>query len=242
MKEELYITFENYLQNEMTAEEKTAFEIQLLSDADLKEKFELYRQTTQFLDLKFSKETEYFTNNLETISKEYFSKDNNLGKPKVIPIYSKWFAIAATVVIFISIWFFMQNGTPEYGDYSQHATAYFTERSEGNANLKLAQDAFNEREYKKAVGFFQKIAKNNLGEEGNLFYAISLVEINQYDKAEAILQNIKKGNSVYKEKAIWYLGLSKLKQKQYDQSKFQLELLTKDAEEYEKAQELLKKL
>ncbi|WP_445455964.1 tetratricopeptide repeat protein [Flavobacterium sp. HNIBRBA15423] len=242
MQEDMYVIFENYLLNQMTIEDKMEFENQLLSDADLNEKFQLYKQLTQFLESKFSKETDDFKNNLKIISKQHVSKEENLDKSKVVPIYSKWFAIAATVVVFISVWFFMQNSTPKYGDYNQHEKAYFTERSEGNANLKLAQDAFNEKEYQKAIVYFEKITNKDLGEEGNLFYAISLIEANQYNKAEAILQNIKEDNSVYKEKSIWYLGLLKLKQKKYDECKEILETLSKEAEEYDKAQEIVKKI
>lgn len=242
MQEDMYIAFENYLLNQMTVEDKIEFEKQLQNDADFKDKFELYKQTTQFLETKFSKEAEDFKANLKSISKEYVSKEPNLVKPKVIPLFSKWYAIAATVVVFISVWFFMQNTTPEYENYNQHENAHFTERSEGNENLKLAQEAFNNKEFQKAVDSFEKITNENLAEEGNLFYAISLLETNQYDKSDAILENLKDGNSVYKEKAIWYLGLSKLKQKKFQDCKLVLETLSKDTEDYDKAQEILRKL
>ena len=107
---------------------------------------------------------------------------------------------------------------------------------------KRIEDAFNNKEYDKAVANFEKVTKEELGVEGNLFYAISLIEVNQFDKAEAILIGINEGGSVYKEKAIWYLGLSKLKQKKYEECKVILETLTNDAEDYDKAQEILKKL
>ena len=242
MQEDMYIAFENYLQKELSVEEQNNFENQLQNDADFRDKFELYKQTTQFLETKFSKETEDFKANLKSISKEYVSKDTNLGKPKVIPMYSKWYAIAATVVIFISVWFFMQNTTPEYGNYNQHENTHFTERSEGNENLKQAQEAFNAKEYQKAILNFEKIDDVNWSVEVYLFYAISLIETNQFVHAEAILELIKNGNSVYKEKAIWYLGLSKLKQKKYDECKVILETLSNDAEDYDKAQEIIKKL
>ncbi|NHN26985.1 tetratricopeptide repeat protein [Flavobacterium jejuense] len=242
MQEEVYIVFEQYLQNEMTVEEKLNFENQIQNDTDLKESFELYKEANQFLKIKFSNETVDFKNNLSLISKQYSSKEANLGKTKVIPINSKWFAIAATIVIFISIWFFMQNGTPEYNDYKEHEKAYFTERSEGNNTLKEAEEAFNAKDYQKAIGFFEKIDQKDFGGEEHLFYAIALIETNQFDKAEVILQLIKEGNSIYKEKAIWYLGLSNLKQKKYDEAKIILETLSDEAEDYDKAQEIIKKL
>ena len=136
----------------------------------------------------------------------------------------------------------MQSGTPEYGNYNQHEKAHFTERSEGDTNLKKAQEAFNNKEYQKAVDSFEQISKEELGDESYLYYAISLIEVNEYYKSESILGKIKEGNSVYKEKAIWYLGLSKLKQKKYADCKAILEKLSKEAEDYDKAQEIIKKI
>lgn len=242
MQEEVYIAFEQYLQNEMTVEDKIEFENQLLTNADLNESFELYKATNQFLETKFSKETKDFKNNLNRISKHQSSIETDLVKPKVIQLNSKWFGIAATIIVFISVWFFTQNGTPQYTDYNQHEKAYFTERSEADIHLKHAQEAFNRGEYEKAVIDFQLVSNENLGDEAQLFYAIALIETSQFQKAEEILRPVKESNSVYKDKAIWYLGLSKLKQKEYDKSKVILETLSNEAEDYEKAQEIIKKL
>ena len=242
MQEEVYSIFEQYLQDEMTVEEKLSFENQILTDVDFKESFELYKATNQFLDTKFAKETTDFKNNLSRIAKQHSSGTTNSDKSKVIPLNSKWFAIAATIVVFISIWFFTQNGTPEYTDYNQHERAYFTERSEGDIHLKAAQEAFNNQDYEKAIVNFQQVSNENFGEEAQLFYGVALIETNQFEKAEVILEPIQGGDSVYKEKAIWYLGLSKLKQKKFEECKMTLETLPKEAEDYDKAQELIRKL
>jgi len=80
MQEELYIAFENYLHNEMTSEEKTTFENQLQSDEALKKQFELYKETSQFLEVKFSKETIDFKENLKSISKDHFADSTKKTK------------------------------------------------------------------------------------------------------------------------------------------------------------------
>ncbi|UOX35199.1 tetratricopeptide repeat protein [Flavobacterium sediminilitoris] len=243
MQEDIYILFENYLQNKMVFEEKAAFEEQLLNDNDLREKLELYKETTQFLKTKYSQEGKMFEENLKEIAKNYASHETISSKPKVISIHKKWFTIAATILLFISIWFFIQTSNPKYTDYNEHQKAYFTERSDVNESLKQAQDAFNAKNFKEAVSYFKKTKQtNNLGLEEELYYAISLIEINQYDQAENILNTLKNGKSVYKEKAIWYLGLSKLKQKEYSKCKEYLELLPESAEDYQKAQRILKEL
>lgn len=242
MKEDIYITFEDYLSNQMSEEVKKKFEEQLALDPEMSNKLQVYVRWTEFLEGNFSKETTDFKNNLSRIAKQHSSGTINSNKSKVIPFNSKWFAIAATIVVFISIWFFTQNGTPEYTDYNQHERAYFTERSEGDIHLKAAQEAFNNQDYENAIVNFQQVSNENFGEEAQLFYGVALIETNQFEKAEVILEPIQGGDSVYKEKAIWYLGLSKLKQKKFEECKMTLETLPKEAEDYDKAQEIIRNL
>lgn len=239
MSEQLYITFENYFSNEMSQEEKLEFENQLQNDIELREKFELYKETTQFLATKFDSETIAFKENLKSISKENFA-EKEVKKSKVIAFKPFYYAVAASVVLALGTWFMMQ-GTPEYGDYNQHENAFFVERSVGDANLNEAQKAFNEKDYKRTVAAFEKV-QNLTNPELQYFYAIALIETNNFTKAEILLNTIKSGNSVYKEKAVWYLALSYLKQNKLEECKTYLNQLSPDAEDYQKAQKLLKKI
>ena len=239
MNEQLYITFENYFNNEMSQEEKLEFENQLQNDIELREKFELYKETTQFLATKFDKETIAFKENLKSISRDNFA-EKEVKKSKVIAFKPFYYAVAASVVFAFGTWFMMQ-GNPEYGDYNQHENAYFMERSVGDANLIEAQKAFNDKDYKKTVSAFEKV-QNLTNPELQYYYAIALIETNDYTKAEILLNNIKSGTSVYKDKAIWYLALSNLKQNKFDECKTYLNQIPADAEDYVKAQKLLKDL
>lgn len=240
MNEELYITFENYFNNEMSPEEQSEFENQLQNDAGMQQKFEIYKDASTFLENKFSAEAIAFRNNLEAISKEHFAKKVE-KKTKVIAFKPWQYAVAASIAILVGSWFYMQNSIPQYGDYSNPETAMFVERSVGDANLKEAQNAFNAKDYKKAVVSFEKVTdlKNP---ELQYFYAISLIETDNYTKAEILLKNIKTGTSVYKEKATWYLALSNLKQKKLEDCKIYLKQISTDAEDYDAAQKLLNKL
>ena len=240
MNEDLYIGFESYLSNEMSPEEKLNFEEKLQKDSEFRESFNLYKQTTQFLDAKFSTETADFKQNLKTISTAYFN-ENQEKKSKVI-VFKPWqYAVAASLVLFMGTWFFMQNGNPEYGDYNQHESAYFTERGADDVNLKNAQDFFNRKEYKSAVLAFEKV-ENLKNPELQYFYAIALIENNDFSKAEVFLNTIKEGTSIYKDKATWYLALSNLKQNKIPECKSFLEQIPSDAEDFDKAQELLEDL
>lgn len=240
MQEEKYIAFENYLNNEMALEEKITFENQLQNDENFKKQFELYKETTQFLEVKFSTETADFKENLKSVSENHF-RNSTKKKSKVISLQSKWFAIAAMLVVFIGIWYLNQGGNPSYSDYNMHNEANFVERSDVNLDLKVAQDYFNSKEYKKASESFAKI-ENLTNPEIQLYYAISLIEIDDYSKSNILLENISQGNSVYKEDAIWYLALSSLKQKKYNVTKKYLQQITEDSEKYSQVQKLLNDL
>ncbi|WP_300569822.1 tetratricopeptide repeat protein [Flavobacterium sp.] len=240
MNEDLYIGFENYLNNEMLPEERIQFEQRLESDLEFRESFHLYKETTQFLGNRFSAESADFEKNLKSISSAYFN-ENQEKKSKVIAFKPWQYAVAASLVLFMGTWFFMQNGNPEYGDYSQHESAYFTERGAEDVNLKQAQDFFNKKDYKSAVLAFEK-TQDLKNPELQYFYAIALIETDDFSKAEVFLNAVKEGTSVYKDKATWYLALSNLKQNKISECKSLLEQVPSDAEDFDKAQKLLKEL
>lgn len=239
MNEEAYSSFESYLTNEMSAEERLDFESKLRDDSQFKENFELYKETTAFLEHKFSPETADFKKNLASVSKDYFSGEEK--EVKVISFKPWYYAVAASVVILLGTWVFMKDPIPEYGDYDQHENASFVERGESDDNLKNAQDFFNKKEYAKSVTSFEKI-KNLDNPEYQYFYAIALIETADYSKAQMLLNEIQHGTSIYKNKAVWYSALSELKQKNLEECKSQLRQITQDSEDYDRAQKLLKEL
>lgn len=239
MNEEAYIRFESYLNNEMLEQERLDFESELRGNSQLKESFELYKETTAFVKQKFSPETIEFKKNLESISNGYFAEGKK--KTKIFSIRPWHYAVAASVLVLLGTWIFNNNSMPEYGDYSQHENASFIERGTSNENLKDAQDFFNKKEYAKAAVSFEKMG-NLDNPEYQYFYAIALIETNQYKKAEGLLEGIRQGASVYKNKATWYLALSKLKQLDFKECKVLLQQIPQDAEDYDEAQELIKHL
>ena len=133
--------------------------------------------------------------------------------------FKPWqYAIAASVAILVGLFVF-QNINPSFDDYNNPEMATFIERGDVNENLKLAQDAFNAQKYKTAIPYFEAVLKENKSPEIQYFYAVSLLEDNQFQKAETNLSELKTGASIYKDKATWYLALSKLKQKDYKSCK-----------------------
>lgn len=240
MKEQDYIDFENYINNKMISEEKLAFEAKLQNEPDFKENFKLYKETTEFASHKFSAERTAFQENIKAISTTKNSNEKP-NKSKVISLRNMIYAVAAVFVLFFGIQLF-QNNTPEYLDYNQHENATFVERGNIIEALKLAQDAFNAKNYKQAIIQFEIVLKEYPRPAVQYFYAISLLEENRFADSELVLNQLIKGKSIYKNTASWYLALSKLKQKEYVACKTVLLTIPEDYEDYDKVKELLSKL
>lgn len=239
MNEERYILFENYLSNELSAEEKINFEKQLVEDPEFASAFEIFKELHLHLENKFGNEQELkaFKKNLKSISKDHFKTK----KPKVVAFKPWQYAIAASVAILVGLFVF-QNINPSFEDYNNPEMATFIERGDVNENLKLAQDAFNAKNYKTTIPYFEAILNSTKTPEIQYFYAVSLLEDNQFQKAETNLSELKSGNSIYKNKATWYLALSKLKQEDYKSCKEILLTIPEDFEDYDQVQELLNEL
>lgn len=239
MNEERYLLFDQYLANEMSAEEKVTFEKQLSEDTELATAFEIFKELNLHLENKFGNEKDLkaFKKNLKSISKEHFKTK----KTKVVAFKPWQYAIAASVAILVGLFVF-QNINPSFDDYNNPEMAAFVERGDVNENLKLAQDAFNAKNYKAAIPHFEAILKESKSPEIQYFYAVSLLEDNQFQKAETNLSELKSGTSIYKNKATWYLALSKLKQEEYDSCKAILQTIPDDFEDYDQVQELLNEL
>jgi len=239
MNEERYIEFDHYIANELSAEEKITFEKQLSEDPEFASSFEIFKELNLHLENKFgnANELKAFKKNLKSISAAHFKTK----KSKVVAFKPWQYAIAASVAVLVGLFVF-QNINPSFDDYNNPEMATFIERGDANANLKLAQDAFNAKEYKTAIPYFEAVLKENKSPEIQYFYAISLLEENQFQKAETNLSALKSGTSVYKNKATWYLALSKLKQEDYKSSKEILLTIPDDYEDYDQVQQLLNAL
>lgn len=228
MNEDHFLEFDEYIQGDMSSADTLVFEQQLKDQPELAMAFETYKELHHHLENKFGQANELkaFKKNLKGISKDHFKKK----KPKVIAIKPWHYGVAASVAVLVGIFFLNQNSDPAFEDYNHPETAFFTERGEANDNLKRAQDAFNAKQYKTAIPLFETILKTNHSAEIQYFYGLSLLEDNRLPEGEAVFVTLKSGNSIYKNKAVWSLALSKLKQKDYKSCK---ELLLTIPEDYE---------
>jgi hypothetical protein len=194
------------------------------------EDFELHGQNTS----GFEQEREEFKENLAQISENHFNK-----KPKATGLKPWYFAVAGSIIILFGLFFFNYNQNPVFEDYNNPEQAAFAERGSEGGPLKQAETEFNSKRYSLAIPHFEAILQKTKTPEIQYFYAISLLEQSQFLKAEAVFNELKSGNSAYKEKAIWYLALSKLKQRDYESCKKLLQTISQDYQDYDEVQDLL---
>jgi tetratricopeptide (TPR) repeat protein len=228
MNEEHFLEFDEYLQGEMNADEQLAFEQQLKEQPDLAMTFDTYKELHLHLKTKFTHADELnaFNKNVKAISKDHFKK----SKSKVIAFKPWHYIAAASVAALFGLFFLNQHPDPTFEAYHQPETAFFTERGEGETAIQLAEVAYNAKKHKEAIKLFEIILKTDKNAEIQYFYGISLLEEDRFTAAETVFNSLQSGNSIYKNKAIWNLALSKLKQKDYKSCK---ELLLTIPEDYE---------
>ena len=237
MNEERYILFDQYLQGEMTLEERNSFEKEVSENAELAAEFKTFKEVLVQLENKFGheQEREAFKENLSDISDKHFNKNRS----KVVLMRPWYYAVAASVAILFGLFFFDYNQNPSFNDYNHPGQAHFTERSNTNENLIKAEKAFNDRKFNEAIPFFENVLKDNKSSEIQYYYGVSLLQISNYKKAEGVFNELKSVNSVYKDKSLWNLALIKLRQKDYAGSRQILQTISQDYEDYDEVQELL---
>lgn len=237
MNELMYQEFEAYLEGEMSAEQQADFELKIGQNPDVQLLFEQYQFAYKSLQHKYDPQTSAFKSNLNQISKEHFG--TTAKKRKVFKLTNWYVSAAASVVLALGLWYYFQSETPQYSDFDIHEQAAFVERSSADQNLKDAQQEFNAKKYASAVVSFQKLPMELMSSDVMYFYAISLLETNDFAKAELLFNKLDANDSLYKDKAIWYLALSQLKQHHLEACKKYLQQISPEADEFYKAQELL---
>lgn len=254
MKKEIdYFEIEQYFLGELKGDTLINFEKKLQNDSDFAKEVSLYKEINNTLSSRFSNydEENKLRNTLEDIGNtqikntKCFSKPTVAKKTKVFSImsYTKYL-VAASVILFASIfWINSKKEAPSYYDYNQIAPIELTVRGDNNETLIKAQNAFNNKNFVEAEHIFRSLlAEDSTKTALQLYLGICLLEQNKFELADKIFNTIIQGNSVYKNKAIWHLALSKLKQKDYKNCKKVLKTLSKDADDYQKAKDILKKI
>jgi len=243
MEEQDYIAFENHLSGNLSEKEILEFEDRLKSDSEFKKAFTTYQELSGFLEHEIGNEEESasFKNNLKSISDKYFEEKTT--SKKVIKFNFYKYAIAACVVLFLGIFMFNQFSNPSYDNYMIYDEVSLTVRGSQEGLKAKAEEAFNTKHFAEAENYFTQLLEEDTSNQELLLYkGVTLLEQNKFAEADFLFGKLTQGNSVFKNKAIWYLALSKLKQKEFDDCAKILKTITEETEDYKQAKKLLKKL
>lgn len=245
MNEEKLLTVARYLEGDMELQEKQEFETLLQTDGELKTLLAEYKNVHQTLKMKIapSEEDKEVEATLAAFGKQYF-KNQEHPPVKVVRLqsYLKWISVAAILVIGLLVW--APWSANLYDKYSISKEMSVVERgADTKNNLEKAADFYNAHDFSAAREILAQ--EYALSPENSLvayYYGITLIETGKENDARTILTNLYEGESVFKYDAAYYIGLSFVKQKDKQQALAWFAKIPQGTSNYDKAQELIKRL
>ncbi|WP_299219399.1 hypothetical protein [uncultured Aquimarina sp.] len=242
--EEKYELFERKISEELSNKEEETLSQIIKEDKAIAEEFRIYKEWSSYLDANLNLEQEQsdLEQNLKKVGDSFFEKKQAKKETKVIKIPSWAYAVAASVAIVLGVYTFTKSD-PAYNDFASIPELSITERGSEDEISKKAEASFNSENYEEAEKYLLELLNNDNSNSEYLFYlGITLVEQDKHEKASEIFEKLRQGTSVYKYKAIWFEALNQLKQKNIGRCTELLKSLPQEAEDYQQAQKLLKKL
>jgi hypothetical protein len=242
MKDDDILQASRYVDGEMDEAGQLQFETRMRDDAELRAYVAQYRDADAALRARFTPDATL--NNLQQtlkgLSAEHFKPE---GKVVSFKPYIKWLSGIAAVLA-IGLMIYIPTRKTLYDQYNTATTMSVAERGAGTqTRLEKAAEYYNHKEFKAAGDLLAKeYATNPKNSQTAYYYAITLIENKQEAKAHAILQELYKGESVFKYDAAWYMALSYVKVKDEVNAKVWLDKIPEGTSNYTKAMELKGKL
>ncbi len=222
-----YEKIEDYLNGEMSQEEKLHFEAALSSDEELLTAFKVYRtiETDMRILERYSGERNALKNTLQSLDKDFFKEEESQSEAKIIPLYSSNFfkiaaSIAASIAIILVAYFgFLQ---PKQ-DIQLLADNYFEE------NLQQLNQTWSTPEDTLQFGIATNTGKKKNTVQDSLRVGIITYNNQDYQKALGYFQGVyhhhPENNDAKK-----FTGLVYLSTKEYDKALQEFEELANKKE------------
>lgn len=230
-----------FAEHDMDAAERELFEESLRSDRDLQNELLMYQSVQSSLKMKLVEDDndKGFKQTLAETSDEFFTKE-----AKVISLrrYVAWTSAVAAVFLVLMVWAPWRNDL--YRDYANTEMLAVAERGDNaDQNLANAVKSFNEKDFLNARKALENVSATQPDNSMvQYYYAITLIETDESDKARDLLQELYNGDSVYKYDAAFYIALSFVKEKNEEKAKLWLKKIPVEAAVSAKSLELLNKL
>lgn len=243
-----------YAEGLMEADEHKEFETALAADAELQQQLALYTEANGKLQQHFSslEGEEKLKLTLQDMRKEFFSgeapgKMVPLSSPvrnKVVKMMWRKVAVVAAAAILVAVFVWQPWNRDLYTKYAATEMVSSVERgTHTDSLLTQATTAFNAKEFSAAaVYLFEVVQADPTNSFAQFYYGVSLLQSGKTEMARGTLTELTKGNSTFKYEAMFYMGLSYLKEKDETNCKKWLQQIPAGSGNYEKAKELLQAL
>ncbi len=205
---------EQYLQHQMTVEEKEAFTKKLSTDLALQHKLETVKLLILGIqESELEKKLEEFHNNV------FSSKKSGVHLPTKIFAVKKWLVAASVLVIVgLSSLLFLNRDSKEekiFASYYQPDSGLISAMSTTNNYLfDRAMVDYKSGQYDAAINTWESMLISKLGNDTlNYFIGSAYLAKGEIEQALTHFQEvIAKPNSYFYDDALWYTGLSFLKE------------------------------
>lgn len=248
MNEEKLLAVARYLEGDMENQEKAQFETSVQTDPELQQLLAEYKDVHLTLKMKLAPDEadKKMEATLSALSKQYFTDASEETDQKTVVVslklYLKWMSIAAVLIIGLLVW--APWSANLYEKYAISKEMSVVERGEGGQNnLDQAAQFYNAGDFSAASDLLQK--EYTLTPDNSLiayYYGVTLIETNKTAEARSVLSKIFEGESVFKYDAAYYIALSYVKEKNNHDALIWLTKIPQGTINYDKAQELTKKL
>lgn len=234
---------ERYMNGEMNPGERSEFESELSANAALRNDLELYNSINK--TMSGTPNENELRDTLQQMNKKYFAGGALVKKGS----FKKWLAVAASLLLLISIGFyFLFPAKPAaeelYAEYAKHEFLNIEQR--GNTADSIATEAagkFNDKKFIEALPLLQQYLQLRPDDiQVKFSMAICYLETGAYLDAENIFSATATAQTAYTEAAKWYLVLTALKQKDIEKCKALAKNITANSPYFTKAKSLIEKL
>lgn len=258
---DLDIKMNQYINGELTGKALQDFEQLLLNNKELAKEVALHKTIDQSLKASKTNQNKSALNKLfQQFGEQYIlNEPEEASRTKVIELHPeellvaeknnkgmlRWLAPLVSIAAAALFIFYMGFGNTNSKQLAeQNFEPYIFDVTFRNArvdNLILAQQAYDDKNYEKALPLLSKYTDNSdaLMAKGNCEFLLD-----KPDEAIETFKQLSNKNIDVHQKAIaqWYLALSYLKQNHLSLAKNELTGIPKSSPYYQKAQSLLKKM
>lgn len=224
-----YNQIERYLADQMTAEEKVAFEALISDNATLRDEVALHKDIS-------AAATEEEVMNFRAVARSVIKAQSSRTITIALPSSRRYFMIAASVALLIvagisiNLLLFKARSTEElFSNYFEPYQDLISGRNDTNTDKEVAlfMSLYNQENYLEAIDQLNTIDLTNKPLL-QLYAGICFLGTDQLDDAEKSFAAPALGRSLYAKDARWYAALTLLKEGNAEEAKKALTTISQD--------------